>query len=172
MNQIPEKLINFRVYEDGINLLGVADIELPEIEYMTEKIKGAGIAGEIDSPTIGHFGSMVVKINWRTIAKPLITLAAPKVHNLDFRGAIQVYDAGKGEYVISAVKVVVRCTPKKTGLGKFNPSSPTDTSSELEVSYMKLNIDEKTVAEIDKLNNICIIDGVDYLSDIRSALGM
>jgi len=172
MNQVPEKLINFRVYEDGTNLLGVADIELPEIEYMTEKIKGAGIAGEIDSPAIGHFGSMTIKINWRTIAKSLAALASPKAHNLDFRGAIQIYDAGKGEYIISPVKVVAKCTPKKTGLGKFNPSSPTDSTSELEVLYMKLDVDEKTVAEIDKLNYICIIDGVDYLSDIRTALGM
>ena len=55
VNQVPEKLINFRVYLDGNNLIGVADVELPSIEAMTETVKGAGIAGEIDSPTLGHF---------------------------------------------------------------------------------------------------------------------
>lgn len=172
MNQVPQLLINYRVYEDGVELIGTADIELPELEYMSEKIKGAGIAGEIDSPVIGHFGSMGIKINWRTISKPLIALASPKAHNLDFRGAIQVYDAGTGEYKVSSVKVVAKCTPKKTGLGKFNAGSPLDSSSEFEAAYLKVNIDDKTVVEIDKLNYICFIDGIDYLKDVRKALGI
>ncbi|CCJ32891.1 MULTISPECIES: phage major tail tube protein [Caloramator] len=172
MNQVPEKLINFRVYEDGTDLVGTADIELPELEYMTDKIKGAGIAGEVDSPVLGHFGSMTVKINWRTLSKPLITLATPKAHNLDFRGAIQIYDAGAGQYKVTPVKVTAKCTPKKTALGKFDVGSSTDSSSELEALYLKVDIDGRTVAEIDKLNYICIIDGVDYLKDIRTALGI
>ncbi|MCL6456491.1 MAG: phage major tail tube protein, partial [Gorillibacterium sp.] len=49
-NLVPEKLNDFRVYRDGNNLAGVADIQLPSFENMTETIKGAGIAGEYESP--------------------------------------------------------------------------------------------------------------------------
>ena len=47
---ISEKLVNFRVYEDGNDLLGVADVELSTLTAMTESIKGAGIAGKFDAP--------------------------------------------------------------------------------------------------------------------------
>ena len=53
---VPEKLINFRVYQDGADLLGVADVSLPSLEAMTETVKGAGVAGEVDSPVLGQGG--------------------------------------------------------------------------------------------------------------------
>ena len=51
---IPEKLVEFKVYSDSHDLLGVSDIELPSLDFMSETVKGAGMAGEVDSPTIGN----------------------------------------------------------------------------------------------------------------------
>lgn len=172
MNQVPEKLINFRVYEDGVDLLGIADVELPSIEAMTETVKGAGIAGEVESPVLGHFGSMTCTINWRTIVRPIISLAEPRTHNLDFRGASQIYNAASGQYRTQSVKVSVRALPKKTGLGKLDVGANTDSSNEFEVVYLNLMIDGSKVVEIDKYNYICYINGTDYLKEVRQALGL
>jgi P2 family phage contractile tail tube protein len=172
MNIIPEKLINFRVYLDGTDLLGAADVELPSLEYMKETVKGAGIAGEFESPVLGHTGSLSLTINWRTPTRDVLRLAAPKAHALDVRGALQLYDAGLGEYVVTPLKVVVRAIPKAPKMGKFEPGAQTDSSSEFEVIYLKIVLDEEDMVEIDKLNYICIIDGTDYLSAVRSALGI
>lgn len=46
---IPEKLIDFRCYSDGTDLLGMVDVTLPKVDLMSETVKGAGIAGEIDT---------------------------------------------------------------------------------------------------------------------------
>ena len=46
-NVVPEKLINFRAYNDGNDLLGVTDVQLPSLDAMTETVKGAGIAGRL-----------------------------------------------------------------------------------------------------------------------------
>ncbi|MDD4599621.1 hypothetical protein SDC9_04139 [bioreactor metagenome] len=172
MNQVPEKLISFRVYEDGTDLLGVADVQLPSIEPMTDTVKGAGIAGEVDSPVLGHFGSMTLTLNWRTVTRPLISLAQQKSHSLDLRGAIQVYNAGTGEYVTQPLKVVVKAIPKKTDLGKLDIGSGGDASSEFEVVYIKITLSGEVMVEIDKYNYICNIQGVDYLSSVRAALGL
>lgn len=172
MNQVPEKLINFRVYEDGNDLLGIADVQLPSIEAMTETVKGAGIAGEVDSPVLGHFGSMTLTLNWRTVTKPTVHLAQQRAHNLDLRGAIQAYNAGLGEYKVTPLKVNVRCVPKKTDLGKLDVGATSDASNEFEVSYIKVTLDGITIVEIDKFNYICVIDGKDYLRDVRTALGL
>lgn len=46
-NNVPERLIAFRVYGEGNDLLGTANVTLPTIEPMTDTVTGAGIAGEI-----------------------------------------------------------------------------------------------------------------------------
>lgn len=172
MNQVPEKLNDFRVYRDGNDLLGVADVSLPDIEFLSETVKGAGIAGEVDSPTVGQLASMQLSLNWRTITKPLTILAQQKAHALDLRGSMQIFEAAMGEYRQVPVKIAVRGLPKKIGLGKFDKGSSTDSSSEFEVIYMKISINGETVIEIDKYNYVCVINGVDYLLQVRIALGL
>lgn len=172
MSPVPEKLINFRVYLESNDLLGVADVQLPSIEYMTETIKGAGIAGEVDSPTIGHFSSMTLTLNWRSLVRSVIHLADPKAHSLDLRGAQQVYNPALGEYAVSPIKVMVKAIPKKIDTGKFDMGAKTDSSTELEILYIKISIDRVEVLEIDKYNYICKIGGIDRLFSVRDALGL
>lgn len=167
-----DKLIDYEVYKDGTRKLGTADVKLPSIEYMSETLKGAGIAGEIDMPTLGQTSSMNVAITWRTVNGSLIELAEPKAHNLEFRGAQQNYDAGTGELKVIPVIVSVRALPKKIDLGKLVKASTTDSSTEMEIDYLKITIDGTIKAEIDKANYKCSINGTDYLSAVRSALGL
>ena len=171
-NIIPEKLNDFRVYDSGNDLMGIADVTLPSLDAMTEAVKGAGILGEAESPAVGHYSSMTVKLNWRVIVKSLIALATPEAHHLDFRGAIQQYDVTAGAYKMVPVKCVVKCLPKKSELGKMEKAAKQDAGSEMEVIYIKLDIDGKNVLELDKYNYICKINGKDYASDIKAALGM
>ncbi|MCG8637482.1 MAG: phage major tail tube protein [Desulfobacterales bacterium] len=171
-NKMPEKLINFRVYKDGNDLLGVADVDLPDLEAMTDTIKGAGIAGEVESPVLGHFGPMPMTINWRTVTGNTMALAQPKSHQLELRAATQNYDSAAGEYSTGSQKVVVKATPKKTALGKLDVGTKQDSGSEFECNYIKIWLDGQEKLEIDKYNFICVIDGVDVLADVRKALGL
>lgn len=170
--KVPEKLINYRVYKDSTDYIGLADVTLPTLEAMTETVSGAGIAGEVDSPTLGHYGSMETVLNWRTLEKTNMGLAAPNGVQLDMRGAQQVYDSSAGKYVVRPVKVVVVGIPKNTELGKLEVGTTTDTANTLETTYLKVDIDGETVLEYDKYNYICNIAGTDYLADVREALGL
>lgn len=172
MRQVPEKLINYTAYKDGSTFLGTVDVTLPSLEALTETVRGAGIAGEIDSPTLGHYGSMTVTLNWRTITAEKVKLHAPVAHALDFRGAQQVYDSANGTYSSQGVKVTVKAVPKTGDIGKLDPGTTTDSTNELEVTYIKIQMDGKTSLEIDKFNFICVIDGVDYLAAVRQQLGL
>lgn len=169
---IPEKLIEFKVYNDDNDLMGVSDIELPSLEYMTETVKGAGIAGEVDSPTLGHFSSMEAKLTWRTLEKNLFALAGNKAKLLDCRGAQQSTDRSTGEPIVDKVKVIIRGLPKSLELGKFETASVVGATTTLEVLYLKVVVNGKTVVEIDKYNSIANVGGVDYLQEVRDALGI
>lgn len=172
MNQVPEKVISYRVFRDGVDLVGVADVELPDLDAMTDKIKGAGIAGEVDSPVLGHYGSMRVKITWRTLVKPIAWLSRQEVHAIDFRAASQVHDAASGTIKAVPIRVAIRATPTKTGLGKLDVGAQTGSTNELEVSYIKVTVDNVDIIEIDKYNYVAKIDGVDVLEGVRAALGL
>lgn len=172
MNKISEKLINYSGYLDGTDYLGTVDVELPSLEAMTESVTGAGIAGEFDGPVLGHYGSMTVTLNWRTLTRPQFKLAKQKSHTIDFRGAQQIYDAANGTYETQGTRVSIRGIPKTTGVGTLAPATTTGSSNELEVSYIKIEIDGERILEIDKFNFIAYVDGEDVLENVRQQLGM
>ena len=172
VSPIPERLINYMVYDEANVLLGCANVELPKFEAMTDTISGAGIAGELDTPTLGHFGPMGLNITWRTITSPAVGLLAPTERLLTIRGSQQYYDSAKGVTLPQAVKVATKVKPKVLDLGSFEPGASTDSGSEFEVSYIKIWINNVPRIELDKYNFKFIVDGIDYLAKVRSDLGL
>lgn len=171
-NNIPERLINYNVYGDGNTMYGVATVDLPEIEVMSETVTGAGLAGEVESPTLGQYGSMTTTLSWRTIERDAVELCAPGAHKIDVRGSQQVYDAASGTYNTVPVRVTMRIVNKTFSLGTFEPGATTDTEQEYEVLYLKMWIDGKEVVEIDKYNYIVKFNGKDVLAGVRKDLGL
>jgi uncharacterized protein len=171
-NPVPERLINFRAYLEGNNLIGVADVELPTIELMSDTVSGAGIAGEVESPLIGHVASMTTKINFRTVTEKAMSLAAPKAHAIEFRGSQQIHDAGAGTYETVPVRVAMRAIPKNIELGKLEVGATTESGNEFEVTYLKIVVNNVDRIEIDKYNFKYVVDGVDYLARVRDDLGL
>jgi P2 family phage contractile tail tube protein len=172
INPVPERLINFRVYVGNDNLVGVATVELPDIEAMTDTISGAGIAGEIDSPILGHFQSMATTISFRTIEEGAMKLAGQRSWDLTFRGSQQVNDAGNGTLTSVPVRLSMKGVTKRNGLGSFEVGSTTDSEVELELSYLKIFINNTEVLELDKYNFKYVVNGVDYLETVRADLGL
>ena len=94
-----DKLIDFAIFSSGRELYGYADVTLPDIEFISDTIKGAGIAGEVDLGVLGQTKAMNMSIKWNTIDKDVTDLASQKVHDIEIRGAQQLYDSAKGELV-------------------------------------------------------------------------
>ena len=172
MSKIPETLINFRIYGDGTDMLGTADLTLPKMDAMTDTVKGAGIAGEVEVPVRGNFKSSELQAKWRTIDPNAAKLFTQTSHDIDCRGAFQVQDPGTGALDVQAVKLFCRVMPKGFELGKFEVAKMTDTTTSFEVLYLKLTINGKVVMELDKLNSVCKIGDTDLMADVREALGL
>ena len=171
-NSVPERLVNFRVYNEANTLMGVATVDLPEIQAMSDTVSGAGIAGEVDSPVLGHFQAMSSTFNWRTVEKAALELAKQQAHHLEIRGSQQHYDTATGKFTTVPIRAVMRAIPKNFSLGSFEPGSATDSSTEFEVVYLKVFVDDKEVVEIDKYNFIAKFGDTDMLESVRKDLGM
>jgi P2 family phage contractile tail tube protein len=171
--KMPVLNINYNVYNSNSNqMLGIADVTLPDLEAMTETISGAGIAGELDMPVLGHFGSMTVTFNWRVLNVDSVTLAQQMAHQLDLRGSIENYDSSSGTIGSTPVKVTVLAIPKTMSLGNLNVGTTADTSNEMEIAYMRVFINNEERVELDKFNYIFRVNGVDYLDSVRRDLGL
>ncbi len=171
MAKIDELVINFAVYEDATEYLGMAEATLPDLEFLTEKMSGAGIGGNVEEIIIGHLSAMTTTLNFRTVCKSAVRLLEPRVHKLDLRVAQQQMNNRTSETEVATVKHIMKVKPKKTTLGKVAAASTADVSGEYAVSYYAMYLDGKKNTEIDPLNFICIINGYDYLAAVRKALG-
>lgn len=168
----PDKTINYRVYKDGSNLLGIATVDLPDLAYMTDTISGAGIAGEIETPVLGHFQAMSLTLNWRTVNSDAINLLRSDGATLTLRAAQQNLDNATNQLTPIGLKITVKTLPKTTGLGSIEVANSSSSTTELEISYIKIEHNNEQILEIDKLNFICKIGDTDTLADVRSLLGI
>jgi len=171
-NPIPSVLINAKIYSKGSELMGAGTAEFPDFEYMTESVSGLGLAGEIDLPVLGHFKNLGMSIKWNSVCENSVKLLAPTAHDLTIYGSVQNWRSSDGTFAPTGVKVTVRATPKKSGVGKFEPGKKMEPSSEFTLTYVKMSIGGKEILEIDPINFLCRINGTDYLSEVRSQLGM
>ena len=169
---INESLINFEIYSSGNRLLGLATIDLPEINFLVSEVSGSGIAGKLDVPITGATESLELTLHWRTWYTDPTKLLRHNVINLSARGALQNYDSSKGEVKISALRIDFRGRLKGVGLGSLKPAEQMESSSKIECDYLKITVDGKVTAEVDKYNYRYEVNGVDYMSAVRTALGL
>jgi hypothetical protein len=171
MNPIPEKVINYNVYDDTEKMVGVAaEVTLPNFEAMTETISGAGIAGEYESATPGHFTSQTVEIPFKVLMDNSFSLMKNRGRSIVLRAAQQSYDVAGGRQQARALKITLRGQPKGLNLGTLSVGAPTETTNILEIFYIKIEENGRTMLEYDKLNFIFIVEGEDVLEEIRNMI--
>jgi P2 family phage contractile tail tube protein len=171
-NPLPQLLIGFRAYKDDTDLIGVVDIELPEFKAISTEVAGAGVAGKVDAPVLGHFDPMSMTLNFRAWTKNVMELAKPKAHQMDLRGSIQVYDAGKGEYEPVAVQIVAKAMPSNTGPGKYTTGEAMETKVEMSIMYIKIRLNDEDHIEYDPFNYIFKVGDEDFLEKVKADLGL
>lgn len=169
--KVENGVTNFAVYEDATEYYGMAEVTLPEIASLTEEVKGAGISGVFNGAFVGHIEAMTLTLNFRSVTKDAIRLLEPRNHQIDLRASQQVWNSGAGKFEHTKVKHILMVTPTKFSPGKLAPASPAEASGEYAVTYFATYINGVKVLEIDILNFIFFVNGVDYLEDVRKALG-
>jgi len=168
---ISTKVENIRVYANGNDLVGTADVTLPDVEFITDTVKGAGVLGEIEVVST-QFKAMAVKLSFSSISEAVAKLRAPGEHELDLRGVVKDFDSATGEYKDTGRKYIIRGSHKKSTGGKLAPGEKMSNELEFTVTYYKEVIDGTVTAEIDLLNFKLIIDGIDHLAEQRKILGV
>ncbi|AVF37122.1 phage major tail tube protein [Rahnella sikkimica] len=167
---LPKKLKYLNLFNDGNSYLGlVSSLTLPKLTRKLENYRGGGMSGSVavdfglddDALTlewaIGGLDELVLQQWGSTSDIPL-----------RFAGSLQRDDTGD----VSAVEVMMRGRHKEFDFGEYKQGEDTETKVTTQCTYFKLTIDGKELIEIDTVNMVEIVNGVDRLAEHRTALGL
>ena len=172
MDQITNKVIDYTVYvRDSGKATKIPDttsVTLPSVEKLTDTIKGSGIIGEIDVPTYGQIGSMETEVATRTTNDKWGTLIT--ANELEYRWVTDVINPANGKVTVNSHKAFLKVINKKAEEGKLESGSAQDGSASYEVLAYKRIINGNEILNIDKLNGIFVVNGVDMFKDVSQYL--
>ena len=168
---IPEVMNNYNVYDDRARkMIGISgEVELPELEAVTDTVEAAGTLGEVEDPVTGQFASAKIKIPFSNLYEDIFNLMdTTNPPQLTLRGSMQVMNSATGGTDYVPVKIVVRGKATNSSLGKLVKGKKGEPEIELEILYIKVMINNKTTLELDKLNFVFVVNGKDMLAKVRS----
>jgi P2 family phage contractile tail tube protein len=169
---LPRKLKNLNLFNDGHSYLGVSKtVTLPSLGRKMEGYRGGGMNGPVKADL--GFSDDGIQLEWKTGGLDLISLrqfGMVKASGvlLRFTGAFQQDDTEE----MSNVEIVVRGRHETIEMGEAQAGEDTEHAMTTTCSYYKLTVDGDDIIEIDLLNFIEKINGVDMLEKQRVALGI
>lgn len=167
---LPSKLKNFNLFNDGISYLGqVPELTLPKLGRKMEDYVAGGMTGPIEVDYMNE----KIELDWTAgglLVDALMQYGAV-THNavqLRFAGAYQRDDTGE----VDAVEIVVRGRHKEIEMGNAKMGDKSDHKYKTTCSYYKLTINGEEIIELDFINGIEKIGGVDRTEEVRRAIGV
>lgn len=167
---MPRKLKNMNLFNNGESYLGqVGEVTLPKLSRKMEEWRGAGMNLPVDA----DLGMELLTMEWQCggfMQSVVEQFGEPRVDGvlLRFAGAYQRDDSGD----VDAIEVVVRGRHKEIDMGSGKLGSDTEFKVTSTLSYYKLSVNGSVVVEIDALNFVETVNGVDRLEAQRRAIGI
>ncbi len=167
---LPRKLKNLNVFGDGESYLGqVTEVKLPTLTRSMEDYRGGGMSGPVKIDN----GQEAIELEHKYggLMRSILRQYGLTRHDgvlLRFAGAYQRDDTGG----VDAVEIVVRGRHSEIDMGNAKAGDDTEFAVKTAVSYYKLTINGTVEIEIDLVNMIETIGGIDRLAEQRRAIGV
>jgi P2 family phage contractile tail tube protein len=166
---IPQTITNMNAFVDGRLLSGVTtEINLPKLKRKTEEHRGGGMDGPVK---IGMGMEMLDGSFKMSGIHPEVLaffgLADDTAFNGNFRGSFKDQN-GKVVGVIATFRGMI----EEVDPGSWKPGDKSEATFNIAPSYYKLEVDGIVIYELDPVNCIRIINGIDEAAAERAAIGM
>ena len=163
---LPKVLKGFNVRVDGEGWLGETEsIELPKLTRKTEEWRGGGMDGGIDID-MGQ-----EKLETTVTCGGLMEAVFAHYGDLSVsKVPLMFYGSYEGDEGVSAVEIEMRGHWTEFEMGSAKSGDKTEHKFKASLTYYKLVIDGTTKIEIDLVNLVFNVEGVDRLEARRRAL--
>ncbi len=166
---IPRSLKGFALFVDGRGYVGkVSEIELPEMSSKSETFRGGGMDAEIEL----DMGLEAMTCTWTMMEynedqlAVALQLAGDGV-DVTVRGGLQAENTAT-----TPVEVRMRGRVKKLELGTLKAGEKSEPKFELTCQYFRYVQAGRELIEIDCINHVRRINGVDQMAEMNVALGL
>ena len=167
---IKDILVNMNLYFDGNNFVGkVQELTPPKITPKFREYKAGGMGSAIDIPT-GEVEKMESSFSLHSVSKTVLRqlkVVPGSTVPFEFRGATVSNDGSKGRVIVTQRGLI-----KEADHGNWKPGDDTSLKIGMTLTYYRLTLDDEVIHEIDPVNFVCKINGVDQTAELRSALGI
>lgn len=166
---IPQTLFNTNMFVDGKSLDGdVPSLSLPKMTVKTEDYRGGGM----DAPVGMDMGLEKLEASFTThgIRREVLKYFGAfdqTGFSASFRGA---FKGLKG--ATTGAIATLRGGLREVDPGEWSAGTKAEFKYAVDVTYYKLEINGRVMYEIDPINSVRVIDGVDQLADVRNVLGL
>ena len=167
---LPRTLKDMMMFNEGLAYQGDAKtVGLPNLTRKMEEYRGAGMSGTV-SMDMGMEAMEATVTTGGPMRDILRQWGEPTVDGVYMRfvGNYQKDDTSE----IDTVEVVLRGRFSEIEMGDQEVGEASEFTATMAVAYYKLVWNGRTEIEIDPLNMVEIVGGVDRLAERRSALGM
>lgn len=162
------------VVEDGavylgtslFDRVGMAKTTLPKIEFNKETFTGYGIMGSIKKGAKGDVKEMTCSLEFMNMTQEHFDALDPYGKYITIRGSVQ-----KGA-TTQAVKAVIFAEADSYDPGNLEKGKKMDTKLEVSTTYYYLEIDGEPQIEIDQINDVFKIKGVEKRLKVKQDVGL
>jgi P2 family phage contractile tail tube protein len=159
----------FMLYLDGKDLLGVAEVKLPEIKYKTTTIGGSGILGDIEFINPYSIESLETEIKFNTITNNTFDLLSMSGKLIEMKAAVIEADGTTHAIGVDGLRANMRGNAKGIDLGTIKKDDLLNTSFKMENTFVEVFKGGNQLYKVDKLNGILEAAGkalIKKLSDL------
>jgi uncharacterized protein len=163
-------LKNFNLFNEDKSFLGIVEeVKLPKLKRKLEDYRAGGMDGPVGID-VGQEKLEMEFVCGGFMEQIFLQYGIPRISGvmLRFVGAYQRDDTA----VVKAVEIVMRGRHEELDMGDAKGGDKGKLTVKSVLTYYKLSVDNKVLIEIDILNMIFIVDGVDTLLEQRKALGL
>lgn len=167
---LPNKLKLMHLHQDGHSYLGqVNEVTRPKLAIKAESYRAGDMLGEVDINLGlekleaelkfgGHMADMRALFGSAEISGVLLRLSQSYERD----------DTGE----VNAVELVMRGRYTEIDPGNAKVGDDTEETYKASLTYYKEIVNGKTLIEIDLLNHVFVVNGVDRLKEHRRAIGL
>lgn len=169
---LPRKLKNMNLFADGDNWQGLLEeFTTAKLAKKFENYRGGGMAGAVGIDMGYEDDALNTEITLGGFEVKALKKHSAAKHNavmFRFAGSFQRDDTGE----ISAVEIITRGRIKEFDNGNYKVADNSTQKLSMINTYYKVIVDGETIIEIDTVNMVEVIDGVDMMAEHRAAIGL
>ena len=165
------KLTNANIYMNGNNLLGRAEeVNLPQIKHKMAEHKALGMVGSAEF--FAGIDKLECKIKWNALYPNVLKECASPFNAvmIQVRASLETYN-GTGRIEEVPAVAFLTGTFKEFPMGNIKPQDNAEYETQMSVTYAKLVVNRQDIFEIDVLQNIYKVGGIDMLANFKRNIG-